>query len=487
MVVSVINHVRRDQTLADLDALRSAIEAWLKTREDLDRDEQRIYVGRHKTQLQTLKTTLLAAADGLETAANGLDVKAEPGALYDGCRDVDLAVVWLQRLWEFYRDKFDQRDAPPPLGRIVHAADEVVWSCYHEVMERAAQRDENVRHGAAPLAYIAPEYSPAALDSESPLTGSLKLDVDFASWGEKERALVETLPVPLLRLPPWCVQSPWWLVHIAHEIGHEVYTALNLTSHVREGVKAAARTVLNDAESDRWRNWSEEIFADVFSVLMMGTAAVRGVTEVERATTARMVRPTQKYPAPAVRLELIAETARRLGGVPDDWLAGIKPRAIASTDTAAERHMGAVSPVVTFLLDSTLPGSLGTLRDLCDANPNRWPDHVGNVASWVPQVSVGVDSAFAGDITTARYVCAASVAAWHELTTKDNDETRKKNLVQLASASSSILMKSGPPGTRAAAQPDADESPRGHDLCTALLKNARRTRENTEGTHGIQN
>jgi hypothetical protein len=241
VLLSAINHVRRDQTLADLTALRAAIVLWLGHREQRDCDSLGLYIGRHKTQLQALKTVLLGAADGLARAADAIDVAADPGGLYDECRDVDLAVVWLQRLWEFYRDKFDQRDADPPLGAAVRAADEVVWSCYHDVMERAAGWDPDIGHGAAPLAYIAPEYSPAALDSESAVSGSLRLDVQLSGWGPTERELVETLPVPLLRLPPWCVQSPWWLVHIAHEVGHELFAALKLTAHVRAGVRAAAR------------------------------------------------------------------------------------------------------------------------------------------------------------------------------------------------------------------------------------------------------
>jgi hypothetical protein len=93
------------------------------------------------------------------------------------------------------------------------------------------------------------------------------------------------------------------------------------------------------------------------------------------------------------------------------------------------------------------------------------------------QVSVSPAPRFEADLATARYVCAASVAVWHDLAAEVNAAERKKKIVELASAVTSTLLKSGAPGTRAAVQPDSDETSRGRALSEALVKNARRLRQ----------
>src|SRR2546427_3444117 len=168
-----------------------------------------------------IEHVLVAAASQLADDADHLDTSLPEGEFYETCRTLDIATVWLQRMWEFYRQKFDQRD-DDRVGAGLRAADEVVWSCYHGVMERAGRIDPSIDHGAVPLPFIAPEFSPAAVESDQPLVGALQLSVDLPGWDDELKKLVGSLPLPLLSLPPWCVDSPWWLVYVAHEIGHHV-------------------------------------------------------------------------------------------------------------------------------------------------------------------------------------------------------------------------------------------------------------------------
>src|SRR5438034_6654841 len=130
MASRLSNVVRRERTRAELRLLRSAIETWLTRRRLADRDAAGTYVGRHKTQLDTIEHVLGAAASQLADDADHLDTSLPEGEFYEKCRTLDIATVWLQRMWEFYRQKFDQRD-DDRVGAVLRAADEVVWSCYH--------------------------------------------------------------------------------------------------------------------------------------------------------------------------------------------------------------------------------------------------------------------------------------------------------------------------------------------------------------------
>src|SRR5262249_15000662 len=152
---------------------------------------------------------------------------------------------------------------------ILKAADEVVWSCYHEVLFRAQQRRKSFTHGPAPLPFVAPEYSPAAIESDRPLPPGLTVSVEPPGWDPAIHDLLKTLPMGLLRLPPWCVRSPWWLVYIAHEVGHHVQSRLELEEPIRNAIGAAVSRH-EAAIVPQWQGWAKEIFADFFSVLMVG-------------------------------------------------------------------------------------------------------------------------------------------------------------------------------------------------------------------------
>src|SRR5262249_34782353 len=158
--------------------------------------------------------------------AGSISSSISTGELYRRCRRVDEAAAWLLRLWEFYRDKFDQRDVRPSqsdadmtvsaevgardasdvrvpfAGPTLRAADQIVWSAYHRVMSMA-EALSNVAHGSAPLPFVAPEYSPSALDTQRPLASHLKLYLTFPTFNPRLKALVDRLAVPLLALPPW--------------------------------------------------------------------------------------------------------------------------------------------------------------------------------------------------------------------------------------------------------------------------------------------
>src|SRR6266545_1560009 len=191
MTGDLSNRVRLKQTQREMEALSREILAWIKLRQDKDKLKQ------YQTQLLTLKDFLLKSLCDLGSALSGVSAGQDRGRVYAECR------------------KFDKRD-DPRLEEVLKSADEIVWSCYAGSFQSAANLT-SVNRQSAPLPYIQPRYSPEAHTRSDP-PPDLKSDVDLQFVKE----FLIDLPVPVLGLRPICVEAPWWLVFLGHEVGHHI-------------------------------------------------------------------------------------------------------------------------------------------------------------------------------------------------------------------------------------------------------------------------
>ena len=103
---------------------------------------------------------------------------------------------------------------------------------------------------------------------------------------------------PTLRLPTWCVDSPWWLVFIAHEVGHNIQQELGLVQPFRTVVAGAWQPAEPEATArgERWGRWSPELFADLVSVALIGPWAIEGLRELVLGPPAEMARSRAAIP-----------------------------------------------------------------------------------------------------------------------------------------------------------------------------------------------
>jgi len=122
----------------------------------------------------------------------------------------------------------------------------------------------------------------------------------LAAW------LAREMPLPAIAIPAWSVREAWWLATVARETGvligrefvprgggqsgqsaAEQRLGLDLTPAIaaapvpREG--ALGPDVLAELADD-WRRWREDAFADAYSVLMIGDAALWAASELEHTT-----------------------------------------------------------------------------------------------------------------------------------------------------------------------------------------------------------
>ncbi|MHA7631166.1 hypothetical protein [Corallococcus sp. M7] len=421
------NRRKLERLRRELRALRTEFAAWLEQRRAKD------VCGQHASQYAALEDCVTGAAQGLEKHLGGLRLDQPRGEFAEECRRHGQRILWLRRLWKYFRDRLDQRD-DPRLAPLLLAADEVVWSAWRPVFERAPALGLSVTGGPTPLPFIDLEYSAAA--TPRALVGrELRRD-----GGPLLADYLEQLPMALLHLPISCVASPWWLVFIGHEVGHQLQFQLGLVAGFRalleQAVHAASNAfTLEDASvaAQRWGRWSEEVFADVYSVLSFGTAAVRAMAEFEQHSDARMRAERERYPPAAVRLHLLVRVAEALGlsgarAALDGW----EPHRLVAEGAPSEEDYRLVDAVVEASL-ADLPGHDVSLKDLLGFD-------VGTFALEWPTVP----SPF--DLTGPRRMISAALAAWDRVDAEEDAEA----LEALAVAVPQLLGEKRLPGRRSA-------------------------------------
>ena len=282
---------RLERTAGALAKLRLEVEGWFKQIEQ--RDQDRGKPGVHATQQNVLRLRLERFLDNLNGRLGGLAGVAT-GDVYTACTAIDAATGWVRRLWDYYRRRFDQRQ-DDLLGPLLDAADEVVWSLFAPAFPNEKSRPP------APLCTIDPTAQPWARESHRPLPPEVSND----SQATVLDVYLRTVPIPLLGMPAWVVDSPWWLVYLGHEVGHHVQRDADLVVKWADWL---------DSVSGRpsWGNRGEEVFADVFSVLALGGWAAFALADAVWASPSSMIRASERYPAPVVRIELTARLAEKL-------------------------------------------------------------------------------------------------------------------------------------------------------------------------------
>jgi hypothetical protein len=447
------NRLRRAATQRELEGLHAAIAGWLAVRRARDVDERGRRLGRYDSQLRALETVLLDAANALLAGAGALDESQPTTTFYAACRHYERAVTWLRRLWEYFSLKFDQRDDAAQLGPLLRAAEEVVWSCYQQPFAVAGDK----RQAPPPLAYVDPEYSPAAVRAHSvPLLLRQDAELSFLE------PFLQSLPIALIRLPATCIGAPWRLIHVAHEVGHHVESELGLIGSVRQRLESAARAAnLSEDRVKTWGSWSEEIFADMFSLTMMGQWVVWALAEEEWGPPEQMVRPKSGYPPPVIRLALVDRAAGELGLPTADLLPpGPSLESIAACHPRTMSDMAVVDAAVSSVL-SPLPELGLPLKEVCGMNPSLFAEPDGTVARWARVLQTSAPVNIQPGLAAPRQVVSAAFAAW--------TEARDGDTAALADRITATIRQSGPPGTRAGAPRERDVSGLGGDLARRLL------------------
>lgn len=461
MSSNVINQVRLEQTRRQLSSLQNDIVEWLKKRRVKDKLSQ------HQTQLDTLEGVLIGALNCLREALNSVDLQVAPSRLYAMCRLFEQRIVWVGRVWDYFREKFDQRD-DGRLGPLLAAADEVVWSCYAGVFREASIQDSQIQQGPAPLPFVDLRYSPHSIPRAEP-PGDLKFDIDAPFV----REFLQQLPIPLVALPNSCINDPWWLVSLGHEVGHHVQYDLlpdwelvaSVSREIERAVTSAQSESAGDQIVERWKAWGREIFADLFSIFCMGPWALWTVNEAEFSDDRVMTKNKTLYPAPVTRLALMRHVLAFLD-IPDNTIdltvRGLLgnnttssimnfpelPLAEGERETTVNLDLTLARSVAGALVDLTV-GTAGRLRDLCNWDKSEFEPYETVYLYAADFLNTGRPRPIQ-ELKGARICASAAIAAWVAVSAMPDPVRRDEGRAKLAESVLPVIRESRQEGTRAA-------------------------------------
>jgi hypothetical protein len=438
------SRLRIDETLGEAIALHGEVDAWRSGWDTVDA------IGGHLTHLDLLAAVLLGLVDEIARRTAAIDPASGTGAVYEECRRSDLRLLHARRLWRWYADKLDQRAGPPDdiVVRTLLAADEVVWSCWKTAFTGLGEPVP-----PAPIPYLAAQYSATATPRTDP-PPELRPGLD-----DLLRRHLEELPVATIGLPPICCRRPWWIVLGAHETGHHVqFESAGLEKLAQERVWAAAYAVADDTSlAEQWLPWCRELFADAFSVLLVGPAAIWAAAELETRTPAGLRKsPSSSYPPPLVRLAVLRAVAEQAGlPVQAQALADVADVAdpVTQDDDRLRPLLAAAARVAAALLG--LESDSGrALRSLAGGTALAYAPG-GSVPGWRAEL-LGQDEPIPQrTLDAARFCVAGGVDAWERFGGRDGLTER------LGRRMRTILPQCAEPGVRAAGVArDADSATR---------------------------
>jgi hypothetical protein len=331
------------ESQAEWRRLKRELDAWRTRRMRADT------IGQHRSQLDAAYTLVDRVLAELHVAMASMTGTGD--SLADQARVHDRRLAWLRRLWDFFRERFDQRD-DPALGPVLSGADEVVWSCHREPFTALTSMTAN-EASPPPLPYMEPSTTPEVFP-QGLVPGALRRDIDAPFL----RRALDQLPFAVVRVPASCVTAPWWLVHLGHEVGHVVDARLLGYAERAAIVRALG---LDAHATEDWVQWSGETFADLYAALMHGQWALWALARAETHDADAMVARRDSYPSPLVRLLVMAHACRVLGASLAD----------VDADVAAWRARAEADPALTTLCRDGQRVVEALLTH--DVRRSRWP------------------------------------------------------------------------------------------------------------------
>lgn len=447
---------RAERTRDALLSLLTSVTIWVEFRKSVDPEE------RHRSQLEAVASCLRGAHDALSRAHASVErAVLAPGAgqsmevVFRSCQVAEMQIAWLSRLFWFFRERFDQRDARgAPLvsdaADLLSMADDVVWSCYAPIVENARYKGLLTEIRSPPLPFFHAEVSPAATPAAW-VPDALQRDA-----GPKLAAHLSKLPFSVVHLPPEVARAPWWMAFVGHEVGHCVQLELGWDTAFADIMRAA----VTPEDTGPWTAWSREVFADHVGCATMGPEFVRALAESVRAPWPSMRRRESRYPPSAVRLALSAAMLRKNGCDEADveWaFGGLRPEEIVKGDVVAERDLAQVPAVVEALSKPLDPGGQKGVGDI-----------LGSIAKGRVVGEEPPEANAPVGLTDAREIVRWSFGAWVSAESRETPEERAEARKKVREATRQALAKAHVPGSRAG-QGTTDASSFGADLAGLLI------------------
>ena len=314
---------------------------------------------KHATQLQRLIQQLGGMADGVQ--AQLAAVPATPDGVLAQARIMQLRILEVHRLWDYFRGKLALRYVPW-FADYLAAADDLAWECYAPVRLPSALPVDSAPR-AAPLVFLTDEFSPYTHARADAYEVD---DTDLPMLSDSQFAeIADALPVPVIGVPWYQVTHLPDLPLIAHEVGHDADVDLELVTARREHLAPLLDTLGN--RRGGWLIWQDELFADLYGTLCLGpafAAALMDLLTTDRSSVAAEAAAANPvaHPPAGVRMRAVVEMLRlmELTAEADQWW---QQWVSAFPPDGADDYVDDVSKVVGRLDQFSIARLGGTLRE----------------------------------------------------------------------------------------------------------------------------
>lgn len=258
----------------------------------------------HHSQLAALTVLMESFIVRQRTLLDDLKPFGPPQEFAGKAHELVKKLVNSQQVWDFFRDKLDQRFSPV-FSEALWVADTVAWDCYRPVVERAADAGiiARAKLREPPLTYLTAELSPATfarghtLQSVDPQEGTVRL------------------PIPIIELPWDHAGNVWEFTSIAHEVGHDLEADFGLRAVIKLKLQdVLSREGVAQARIDEWQGWAREVFADLVALRLAGPAFTETLMNVLMMPTESVVALKQgaEHPTPYLRVLMNAAYIERM-------------------------------------------------------------------------------------------------------------------------------------------------------------------------------
>ncbi|HEX4731511.1 MAG TPA: hypothetical protein VH299_09575 [Solirubrobacterales bacterium] len=459
---------RIDQSRVEVERFCGVFARWCERRRAADVFSQ------YASQVDAIEDLVARNIEVIYSNLGAIGVPQSVTEVYGACLGVDRHLVWVKRVWSYFRDKWDQRD-DPSLRTVLAAADEVVWSCYAPPFRKLR---ESV--GPPPLPFIARDFSAFAVPRSRPPAELRPSDALLVK-------ALDRLPVSVVGLPEACVRSPWWLIVLPHEVGHQVVFELDDGRAVRTvGERMMAAAVAESGSSaaeGEWSTWAHELLADAYASALVGSAHLWALAEIEGGGDEALVRRAPGYPPPLVRqavgarvLELFGlSEAEALPAITD--VPGLADLHVEEEDRLrVERLLAGTTASAAALVDEPVLGGL-SLRDLLEPRLD-WIGRSGAAGSWRQMLASQAAAQAEPTLEAPRLATVGALAEWAEIMAEPDADRRQARAERLCSRMMEVVPHCHEPGSRAptdfpGSEIAAKEAPTDvTDLATELAREA---------------
>jgi hypothetical protein len=353
LVTAALNSVptrKRIELQQKLASLRWEFEKWRA------RTEENQELQKHHTQVRAVTGILEMLAGAVDEALKG--TLPDDRVLAESVT-IELRILELHRMWEFFRSKLALRYVPWFEDYLL-AADEFAWACYEPCL-RFANREIGRE---PPLVFLNGGSSPFTVPRGAAYAAE---DVPGETMRtEQFEEALQRIPIPVIGIPWFQVKHLPDALVIGHEVGHDVERDLNLAPALASLLDATlAADTVPDERRRAWHAWTREVFADVYGVLAGGPAFVEVVIDFLVGDPSAIAREWQGdpswglYPTSTLRV-LLACAVLEQCGFAGDTVGPLRSRWTALYDRHALTEF---EPDVPRVARALVNGPYAELRD----------------------------------------------------------------------------------------------------------------------------